>query len=376
MKYFYLKIFSLTIFSLSFCALKSNKDKLTVQNNSANKAKLNDELNWPWRGITIVSQSDREIVTEKSIKELAAYGVNLIRLRVSFRKFQEINKIDSEESWKNTINWCRKIISICSKNKISILISHSDFPLESNKKDDDHTKMFWSNQSELKNSISDVEKIVKTFDTIKGVIAYEFFSEPLINEPDKSYKPENWDSHFQQILLTVRRNSSKYLLYTPGPGGDPRGYLNMNKPIDDSKIIYNFHYYLPHKYTHQGIDDRNAQISYPFKNGKEKWNKTKMEKTINIVSNWKNKHHIKYVFAGEFSAVRWADNNDKYLNDLLTILELKKIGWAYFSFNGWKGWNYHFDYVKGSDRKTELLVKSTNKTSTLNLLIKYWKLNN
>ena len=375
MKYIYLKISILTIFSLTFCAVKNNESNIVSEDKTAQKIQLNEALIWPWRGITIVTHNDRERVTENAIKELANQGVNLVRLRVSFRKYQELNKVSKEESWKNNLEWSTKIISFCEKYNISVLISHSDFPLDAEEKNENHTKAFWENPKALNQSLTDIERITKSFDTLKGIVAFEYFSEPVISDNNQAIKPSSWDSHYKKILSTFRTISSKYLLYTPGPWADPKGYLKMGMPFNDPKIIYNFHFYQPHNYTHQGTK-KEGVYSYPGQIGKRYWNKNQLEKEVNKVYNWSSKNKVKYVFAGEFSAVRWAEGKDQYLKDLIEILEKKKFSWAYFSLNGWNGWNYKFEFENIGERETKnLSEKKQQKTNSELLLEKSWGIN-
>ena len=375
MKFIYFKISILTIFSLTFCAVKNNESNIVSEDKTAHKIQLNETLIWPWRGITIVTHNDRERVTENAIKELANQGVNLVRLRVSFRKYQELNKVSKEESWKNNLEWSTKIISFCAKNNISVLISHSDFPLDAEEKNENHTRAFWKNPKALSQSLTDIERITKSFDTIKGVIAFEYFSEPVISDNNQALKPSTWDSHYKKILSTFRTISSKYLLYTPGPWADPKGYLKMGKPFNDSKIIYNFHFYQPQNYTHQGTKKEEI-YSYPGQIGKRYWDKNQLEKEVNKVYNWSSKNKVKYVFVGEFSAVRWAEGKDQYLKDLIEILEKKKFSWAYFSLNGWNGWNYKLEFESNGERKAKnLSEKKQQKTNSELLLEKSWGIN-
>ena len=375
MKYIYLKILVLTIFSLTFCAVNNNEKEYLDKEKKIQQINSKDELSWPWRGITLISHSDYERVTENSIEELGKNGVNLIRLRISFRKYQELNKVSKEESWKKNIEWSKKIISFCASNNIVVLISHSDFPLDADEKNENHTKEFWENPKALNQSILDINKITKTFDTIKGVVAYEFFSEPVVVVNNKSLKPITWDKHFKNILAKVRETSTKYLVYTPGPWADPKGYLKMGKPFQDQKIIYNFHFYQPHRYTHQGIK-KEGKYSYPGQIESKYWDKSEIEKEIDKVYNWSNKYNVKHVFVGEFSAVRWAKGKDQYLKDVIEILEKKKFSWVYFSFNGWKGWNYNFEFENEDEQKiSNLIEKKEAKTNSQILLEKNWGLN-
>jgi hypothetical protein len=111
--------------------------------------------------------------------------------------------------------------------------------------------------------------------------------------------------------------------------------------------------------------------------GFQYWDKSAIEKNIDIFNKWRLKNQIEYVFVGEFSAVRWAEGKDEYLEDLLSILEKKNISWAYFAFNSWYGWNYNYDLKFKSKPTINNLTsdKFTSQTKTLKTLKKYWALN-
>lgn len=51
------------------------------------------------------------------------------------------------------------------------------------------------------------------------------------------------------------------------------------------------------------------------------------------------KQHDVPVMVGEFSAVRWAEGGEQYLNDLAELFDEYGWSWHYFSATGWHGWN-------------------------------------
>ena len=156
------------------------------------------------------------------------------------------------------------------------------------------------------------------------------------------------------------------MLYTPGPWGGPAGYQTFSAAIPDDKIIYNFHFYQPHKYTHQGTKNNKKKYNYPgLINGKF-INKKYLERELSYATQWAKKNK-KLLFVGEFSVSSKAPNKEKYLIDLMDLFEKNNLSYAYFSFNGWIGWSYPFeDYTSNNQ----------NKNSSLIVLSKYWSQNN
>lgn len=295
---------------------------------------------WPWRGITIVSHTNREKVTQAAICTLAQKGVNLIRLRLSVRKLAKLKKISVEESTENTLQWADQVIAWCKANGIYVLISATDFPFDPKIKYDQTSSAFWNSEADLLQCLEDIKKMVKHFDSLETVIAYEFIAEPVIANEGPPKRPLTWNTFFLRIVKTVRETSGKYILFTPGPWGLPQGYASMGKKIDDPHIIYNFHFYVPHRYTHQGVGERNEQYEYPGRIGLKYWDKNRLAEQVKIVLQWATQNQVEYIFAGEFSVVRYAKGKAQYIEAVLSIFEENEISWCYFAFNSWNGWDY------------------------------------
>jgi hypothetical protein len=333
------------------------------------------QLNWPWRGITIVSHNNADTITNHHIDNLSEQGINFIRLRLSFRQRAEQDKIGEIESWTETINWAHNIIQACSVNGIDVLISHSDFPIRPNAKFNQTSSKFWNSRDELDSALITIRQIVSAFDTCASVKAYQFFAEPVVNDKSKPISPTNWLTFFEEIRFEVRTQSSKFIVFSPGPWGKSVGYKNILKPFEDTAIIYNFHFYEPHAYTHQMIKGNKKQYSYPGMINGTHWDIEKIQERMDIFSHWREKHNVKYALVGEFSAVRWAENNDVYINDVIKSLEERNISWAYFAYNSWLGWNYNYEHEPTKAKNINNLKQASSETKTLTLLKEYWKLN-
>lgn len=362
------------IFIILFLNNKSlpKNEKINIKKSKESIVEWVYPKGWPWRGITIVTQSDREYVSEEKLKKLSNEGLNLIRLRISVREFARNHKLTIEESKSNSYNWSKDLIQICRKLNINILISVSDFPYDYIKGFKQMDSKFWESDDELSMALAEIENLVMVFDVFDNVLGYEFFAEPLISVNNTSESPPQWPYFFDRICRLVRNKSNKHIVYTPGPGGLPTGYELLNLPTNDPKIIYNFHFYLPHKYTHQGIKGRNQWYSYPGYLEFRKIDINFMRAHMGKVKKWSTENGDPPIFVGEFSVVRWAEGKEKYLKDLLESIEEYQFGWAYFSLNGWNGWDYNFEPI-GPQSKN--LIQSISETNTENILKKYWNLN-
>jgi len=351
-----------TIFTIFAIRSQANKE---IEGEDDGYVEIHSLKNWPWRGITIVTHSNIEDVTEEAIGHLANDGVNFVRLRLSIREGKYPIEWSLAKKKSKVFQDASQIINWCNDNGIVVLISHSSFPIEKSLGIKQTDAAFWGNKKLLNNSIVFAKEIVQNFDHFDNVIGYEFFAEPVISENKTSKVPKNWNTHFSNLLSVIREVSNKYVVYTPGPWGGPKGYHAMERPILDDKILYNFHFYQPHKYTHQKIKGKQETYNYPDFIGLRNINKKFIENQVEIAANWAQQNKVP-MFVGEFSVTDKAPDKIAYLTDLLETLEKNELSYAYFSFNGWKGWSYPFESYSDTLK---------NEHPTLTLLKEYWSKN-
>ena len=133
---------------------------------------------------------------------------------------------------------------------------------------------------------------------------------------------------------------------TKGSAGGQNGLKN---------IIYQFHCYLPGVYTHQGLRDKMKRIKegnpirYPSKvdvfglhaahHTVEYVDKERLRKNFQPVLDFQKKYGA-IIYAGEFSVIRWAPDSDRYLDDMVSLLEENQWHWTYHTFREkWNGWS-------------------------------------
>lgn len=360
--------FVIIFFSMDFNKITKSKKVISIENKKTN---IKQPANWPWRGINIIS-SDTIGLNRKKIQGLKKMGINTVRLSIHVRQFSDKNNLSIETAEKLNLNWCENIVKWCAEESIDVILNSIDFPLNPVKKFDRTSSKFWSSENELNDAISYIEKLIIRFDGYDNVIAYDFFGEPVekvVGGKDKV--PKNWINFFRRILKTIRSHSNKYVVFTPGPWGSPKGYSDFLKPFEDNNIIYGFHYYKPHKYTHQGIKKYPENINYPGLIGNKYWNKNTIQKSMLDANNWAQKND-KLLYVGEFSVVRRAKGKDQYIEDVLASFEENNMSYTYWCLNGWDGWNMNFDQEKEGEKK---IAKSTEITKTREILEKYWAKN-
>jgi hypothetical protein len=100
------------------------------------------------------------------------------------------------------------------------------------------------------------------------------------------------------------------------------------------------------------------------------WNKQALYEYMKPAFDFQKKYNVK-MFAGEFSAVRWAPGREQWVKDMCALLEEYKVDWTYHSYTGWNGWNPTFPpEAKGSNEPDGGV-----ETPQLKVLKKYWAKN-
>ena len=136
------------------------------------------------------------------------------------------------------------------------------------------------------------------------------------------------------------------------------------EPYSDPNVIYNFHFYEPFAFTHQGatwagpnlpfyknvpypsspeavklvldtIQDEPAKYNL-LRYGEDNWNAGRIERELALAAAWAAKHRV-YITCNEFGAFRkFAKPADRvtWLHDMRMALEKHGIGWTMWDYAG------------------------------------------
>lgn len=187
------------------------------------------------------------------------------------------------------------------------------------------------------------------------------FIEPM-NEPVYENNPMGWVPVQQRILAAIRERAPEHTLIATSAMWSNIGTLLYLPPLDDPNIVYNFHFYEPFWFTHQGADwageeaVRLHDIPYPSSPeavaeilpklhassqeiirwyGEERWNADKILARIGEAAAWAEEHGVRLI-CNEFGVYsRFADPEDRvqWIRDTRTAFEQYGIGWSM--------WEYH-----------------------------------
>jgi len=305
---------------------------------------------WPWKGFVMASTtsdaSDVAIITD-------TVDANFLALQLKPRLRAMRDKINPEQALAKEIAWADKVLDACKKHGVTAMIVMYQFPMDPSLGIKQNMPAFWNKQEYLNEVVATARRVAAHF-AGRGIelAGYQFLSEPVAKAGGKVEIPEQWPGLLERIITTLRTEDPKcWIAVTPGPGGQPQGYRSFDK-LDHERIIYNFHMYKPHAFTHQGVGDLKLGPSYPGLIQFQYWDKNRLKRTVEPVVQFQSKHDVP-ILVGEFSAARWAEGAEQYLLDAVSIFNANKWGWAYHSYSGSHVWNPHYDNLYSQTVRSE-----------------------
>lgn len=290
---------------------------------------------------------------------LNSVGVKLLRVQLKPNDRVKRSKNTPQLAFNIELGWGLRIVDECNKVGIKTIISFNDLTL--NDSITDESPIFWSDTNYINATMTYISKISRTY--AGKVYAYEFLAEPSITGSQV-------ETFYQKAISKVRAyDTTAYFLLTPGTYALPTNY-NKFIPynIVDNKLIYNFHFYLPFSYTHQGLNLREKGIEYPS----SFFNNDTLIKRMKTVYDWSVKYNYK-IFLGEFNATRWSKNADIYVNDVIFAAIDYGFEWCYFAFKpNYKFWNPYYDIANPSAAPKDYYLKNIGINSQQWLLLQYY----
>lgn len=327
--------------------------------------------NWPWRGVNIpfdILKYEHSIILELSQKD-----VNAIRIHVDYKKYMKKHNYSYDQAINASIIELNELLDEIKKYNMTAFIGTENFPYKNKTCADKLNKTYWDTSECISNMYEIANKYSKSFSNRDSELTgYQFMSEAIYMDKEKSILPENWSIIQEELLKIVRKYDRKhFFIYSPTLWALTDNFDNV-KLLNDKKIIYNAHYFFPYNYTHQGIKKNEFNITYPSFINFRYWDKSLLEKKLKSFINFGKENNVP-ILIGSFSKMNWIKDDNRWLRDILNVFEENQISWLYFIVGEqpWKGWNprYIGDYKNNLFHKNE-------KNKTWEILKKYFKLNN
>jgi endoglucanase len=185
----------------------------------------------------------------------------------------------------------------------------------------------------------------------------------ILNEPEFTDR-YRWYGVQAKVATAIRDGAPENTIIAAGGRWSDDDELVFLEPLRDHNVIYNFHFYDPHIFTHQGANwgayswhwvrglhypsspesaakvaaavpdalDRMAVIRY----GQDHWDAQRIDAEITQAGEWGRQRGVP-VICNEFGVYReYADPKDRaaWIHDVRTSLEKHGMGWAMWDYSG------------------------------------------
>lgn len=240
-------------------------------------------------------------LADAEIASIAEVGFKSIRLDVCWAKhasFEAPYTIDPKFFAK-----VDHIVDECLKNGLAVSIDQHYYPYINMSNGDERISL--EDNYERLNSFW--EQIAEHYkDYSDETLFYD-----LLNEPNMEMGADKWNEVIARLVKTIRKSNPGRTLIVATPNLGQHWTLNyLELPKDDWNLIVEFHYYLPHLFTHQGLAYAMAENSTNVS-----WNGTDEEKApiisdLDYCKQWSD-HNGRPLNMGEYGAINTADQESR-----------------------------------------------------------------
>jgi hypothetical protein len=185
----------------------------------------------------------------------------------------------------------------------------------------------------------------------------------ILNEPEFRDR-YRWAGVQMRLARAIREGAPNHTIIAAGANWSSSNELLFLEPLRDGNVIYNFHFYDPHVFTHQGatwstnFQHYLAKLPYPstpenvrgamaqvpdptnqqnvLHYGLEQWNASRVEQEIAMVAAWGKRWNVPLT-CNEFGVYRNAAepaDRARWLHDVRSALEKYGIGWTMWDYAG------------------------------------------
>ncbi len=189
-------------------------------------------------------------------------------------------------------------------------------------------------------------------------VFFEIMNEPEMRDGYRWYGVET------RLVAAIRQAAPHNTILAAGARWEDSDDMIFTEPLRDPNVIYVFHFYEPHIFTHQGATwstyywsklkglhypsspDNAAQVAatlpdaldqvYVTRYALDHWDATRIDAEIAQAAAWAKKNGVP-LLCNEFGAYRdGVEPQDRtaWINDVRTSLERRNIGWTMWDYSG------------------------------------------
>lgn len=161
--------------------------------------------------------------------------------------------------------------------------------------------------------------------------------------------PRDLRRFYSELIASIRAvDADMPLMLDAGWYAAADGFNYWPAPLADAKLLYSVHMYEPYAATSAPNQKRTTPYRYPgvvpFGEHSERWDATRVRSYLQQPMDWAKTHGVgaNRIVVGEFGCMRRWPDCQRYLQDVLQVLEQEKVHWAFYAFreDAWDGMDY------------------------------------
>lgn len=191
-----------------------------------------------------------------------------------------------------------------------------------------------------------------------NLVFFEILNEPEIRDPYRWYGVQ------ARVAVAIREGAPQHTIIATGARWGDDDDLLAIEPLHDPNIIYTFHFYDPHVFTHQGatwgenywhfvkalpypstpenVQASIAAVPEPEKRlqaaryGMDRWNAARIDQEFDQVAAWAARWNVQ-VICNEFGVYRKEarpEDRAAWISDVRKSLEKHNFGWTMWDYSG------------------------------------------
>ncbi len=264
-------------------------------------------------------------ITEPDFAQIARWGFDHVRIPIDYNVIQNEDGSMKEEGLRRidaALALCRKY----GLNTVLDLHKTQGFSFD----DGEHEEGFFTSEEYQKKFYAIWENFAARWGALHEHVIFE-----LLNEvTEKEYLPA-WKRISRECVRRIRAAAPEmYVLLGSYQWNSARTLPELDAPYDDH-VIYNFHFYEPHVFTHQGaywMDDRfdrDRRLSYAECGASEAW----FEDFLAPAFEKAEKEHSE-LYCGEFGVIDVVPPTEalKWFRDLHAVFERHGVAHSLWSY--------------------------------------------
>lgn len=214
---------------------------------------------------------------------------------------------------------------------------------------------------------------------------FEVYNEPHASAGGLTNQPKTWwQSVQQQLIASIRTETTTHYIIAGGEDWNSINGLLLLQPYTFPNVIYNFHFYDPFLFTHQGASWVSWEPAFLARNvpypsspeavapllpaasqnlkdalawyGSQRYNSDSLDRWVKRAVNWAAINNVRLICNefGAYKAFSHRQSRLQYLTDMRTVLERNNVGWAMWEYD--EGFGL-IDYAGGNRANPQVDVE-------------------